>query len=75
MGRVYIKFIIEKNATLTNIRIFRDIPGCDEYNNEALRLVHLMDGLWAPAIKDNKKVRYLMLIPVLFHGFESEENN
>lgn len=75
MGMVYIKFVLEKNATLTNIKIYRGIPGCNEYNNEALRLVHLMNGLWTPAIRNNKKVRYLIIFPIQFHGFESEEKN
>jgi hypothetical protein len=66
MGRVYLKFVIEKDASLTNICIIRDIPGCSEYNDEALRLVRLMSGLWKPAIKDKENVRYFMAVSVIF---------
>jgi hypothetical protein len=65
-GRVYLKFVLEKDASLTNICIFRDIPGCNEYNDEALRLVRLMSGLWKPATKDKENVRYFMAVPVRF---------
>ncbi len=66
MGKVYLKFVIEKDASLTNISIIRDIPGCNEYNNEALRLVRLMSGLWKPAAKDNENVRYFMAVSIRF---------
>ena len=65
-GRVYLKFVVEKDASLTDIRIIRDIPGCDEFNNEALRLVRSMSGLWKPATKDKQNVRCFMVIPVRF---------
>jgi len=65
-GRVYIKFVIEKDASLTNLSIIRDIPGCNEYNQEALRLIQSMNGLWKPAIKDKKNVRCFGVIAVRF---------
>ncbi len=71
-GRVYLKFVIEKDASLTNICITRDIPGCSECNDEALRLIRLMSGLWTPAIKDKEKVRYTMFIPVIFNLVKDE---
>jgi hypothetical protein len=64
MGRVYLKFVIEKDASLTNICIIRE--NCSEYNDEALRLVRLMSCFWKPAIKGKENVRYLMAVPVRF---------
>ena len=64
---VVVEFIIEKDASLTNLRILRDIPGCSEYITEALRLVRVMNGLWKPAIKDECNVRYKMVVAVNFN--------
>jgi len=74
MGRVYVKFVVEKDKSLSNVFIVRDIPGCDEYNNEALRLVKSMKGLWEPAKKENKKVRFQMTIPVFFSFINCPES-
>lgn len=65
-GRVIIKCIIEKDATITNIKVLRDIPGCPEYNEEALRVTRLMNGFWTTGISENRKVRTEMIFPVTF---------
>ena len=63
---VFVEFIIEKDASVTNLRILRDIPGCNDYITEALRLVREMNGLWKPAIKDKCNVRYKRVVSVNF---------
>lgn len=74
LGSVYVIFTIEKDSTLTNIHIYKGIPGCDEYNNEALRLVSLMNHLWKPARKEDKFVRFEMVVPVFFSFSRCNEN-
>ncbi len=73
-GTVYVIFTIEKDSTLTNIRILWGIPGCDGYDNEALRLVSLMTHLWTPARKEDEIVRFEMVVPVFFSFSRCNEN-
>jgi hypothetical protein len=67
MAIVFVSLVIEKDASVSNFTILKDIPGCDEYMTEALRLVRLMNGLWKPALKDNLNVRYKIVVPVKFN--------
>ena len=67
MATVFVYFVIEKDACISNLENIKDIPGCDEYITEAFRLVKLMNGLWKPAIKDNLNVRYKMAVAIRFN--------
>lgn len=66
-GIVVVSFVVEKNGTITDIVMVRDIgAGCGE---EALRVVKLMEKekiKWSPGIKDNKPVRVQFNLPVKF---------
>lgn len=62
-GKVYISFIVEKNGSLSNIKILQGIgAGCDE---EALRVVHLMPK-WKPGKTQGREVRVVITMPVNF---------
>ena len=62
-GTVYIMFVVEKDGSITNIRIGRGIgAGCDE---EAVRVIQLMPN-WKPASKFNRPVRFSYTLPVRF---------
>ncbi len=53
-GRVYVYFVIEKNGTLSDIKIVQGIgAGCDE---EALRVMRMMPR-WKPGKKQGHEVR------------------
>ncbi len=75
-GRVYLKFVVEKDGSITNIKVLRGIgSGCDE---EAVRVVSNMPK-WNPGKQRRKVVRQYFNIPVKF-SFEadvksSEESN
>lgn len=62
-GMVVIGFIIEKDGTMTNVHIHKDIGG--GLGEEALRVVKLLPQ-FSPAIKESKAVRYLYYVPVRF---------
>ncbi len=66
-GMVVITFIVEKNGTISNARIARDVKGgCGK---EALRVINKMntDGLrWTPGKQDGKAVRVQFNMPVKF---------
>ncbi len=61
-GKVYIGFIVEKDGTLTNIRIIKSI--FEVLDNEALRVVKLMPK-WIPSkIKGNPVRTQFYIIPI-----------
>ena len=62
-GRVYLTFVVEKDGSITDIKILRDIgSGCGE---EAIRVVKSMPK-WTPAMQRGKKVRQQFNLPVNF---------
>ena len=66
-GRVVIQFVVEKNGTVTDARVVRDIgAGCGE---EALRVVNSMNDMsqkWTPGKQRGKAVRVQFTLPVSF---------
>jgi periplasmic protein TonB len=62
-GRVIVNFIVEKDGTLTNVKVSRGIgDGCDE---EAVRVVKLSSP-WKPGTQGGKPVRISYSMPVSF---------
>ena len=63
-GRVTVSFIVERNGTISNIKIVKGVSL--ELNNEAKRLVEAMP-LWIPAMHGGSKVRSQCQLPITFH--------
>jgi TonB family protein len=62
-GRVVVSFVVEKDGTLTNVKIARGIGGgCDE---EAVRVVSISPK-WKPGIQNNRPVRVAYSVPIKF---------
>lgn len=64
-GRVHIKFVIEKDGSLTNVTILKGIPDCQECDLETKRLVSEMPN-WIPGKLKGKIERAYYTIPVNF---------
>ena len=64
-GHVIVSFIIEKNGTVSNIKVLNGVdPLLDA---EALRVTEkLSKTKWTPGIKDGKKVRVVLNHPISF---------
>lgn len=60
-GRIYATFIIEKDGSLSDIKILRDLG--HETGAEALRVLQLSPK-WSPGKQNNKIVRVLYSIPM-----------
>lgn len=72
-GKVYVTFVVEKDGSMSNEQVFMGIGGgCDE---EALRVVRMLDGKWSPGTIDGKPVRFLYTIPIRFTLDKSSVNN
>jgi protein TonB len=62
-GRVFVTFVVEKNGSVTDVRVLRGIGGgCDE---EAIRVVQNMPK-WTPGKQRGKAVRVQYNLPVKF---------
>ena len=62
-GRVFVRFVIEADGSITNAQVLRSIGGgCDE---EALRVVNAMPK-WKPGMQDGKPVRVQYNLPIIF---------
>jgi len=71
-GEVYVKFIVEKDGSLSNIEVARGIGyGCDE---EVVRLIE-NSKKWLPAQHNNQLVRQSLIIPVSFKLWGKAENH
>lgn len=64
-GRVFVEFIVEKDGSLTNLKVLKGIGhGCDD---EAIRVLALSPS-WEPARQGGLPVRQKMVMPIVFQG-------
>jgi TonB family protein len=62
-GRVFCQFVVEKDGSLSNIKVVRGIGGgCDE---EAVRVLAISPK-WKPGLQNGKIVRVSYTIPIFF---------
>ena len=53
-GTVYVRFIVSKSGYITNVRVVKAIPDCDECSEEVIRVFKSMPR-WIPA-KNNGEI-------------------
>lgn len=66
-GTVRVSFVVEKDGTISNIRLHKDIG--DKCGLEGLRLIHLMNSKgirWIPGKKGDETVRVQIMVPIIF---------
>jgi hypothetical protein len=61
VGSVFISIVIEKDGTVSKKEFARKL--CAGYDENAMRVVEYMTK-WKPAIKNDKPVRFKMMIPI-----------
>lgn len=64
-GKCNLQFVINKKGEISDIRIMRSVPGCEECDQEATRVIKKMPN-WKPAIKDGQKVDSYFIMPINF---------
>ncbi|MBI3509958.1 MAG: TonB family protein [Bacteroidetes bacterium] len=67
-GTVWVQFIVEKDGTVSNIKIAKPIPNAPDFDKEAMRLIALTSGKWSPAKMNGRAVRLQMTMPVKFRN-------
>jgi protein TonB len=62
-GKVFMSFVVEKDGSLTDIKVVRGIGGgCDEEATRVLR----QSPKWTPGVQNGRKVRVAYTIPISF---------
>lgn len=64
IGRCTVKFIVEKDGSLSEIKVFRS-SGNEKLDEEVIRLMKTMPR-WIPGKQDGERVRCRLTIPILF---------
>ena len=62
-GRVYIKFFVELDGSITNISTMKNNTGCDQISIECIRVLSSMPK-WIPAEENGIKKRVAYRIPI-----------
>jgi len=71
-GRVFVSFVIEKDGSVSNVKVLRGIGGgCDE---EAVRVIKAMPK-WTPGKQKGKPVRVNYQIPINFKLDNPQKDN
>jgi TonB family protein len=64
-GKVYVQFVVEKDGSVTNVKVVRGVPGGTNLSTEAEKAVKKLKKFKA-ASQNGKEVRYSMTWPVDF---------
>jgi hypothetical protein len=64
-GRVIVRFVVEKDGSLTHLSLQEELPKCQPCNEEVLRAVNAMPK-WTPAMKNGAPVRSIVRVPLMF---------
>ena len=64
-GKCYLKFMVDKEGSISDIRIQRGVLNCPECDKEALRLISIMPK-WKPAKVNAQPVNSYFNLPVQF---------
>jgi len=62
-GKVYVSFIIEKDGSITDIKVLRGLKYY--FDKEAIRLVRNMPN-WIPGIQSGEKAKVQYVLPIEF---------
>lgn len=71
-GRAMIRFVIEKDGSVTTVKVARGVPNCPKCDAEAVRVIKLMPK-WIPGKSDGKTVRSYFNMPITFKLDDPEE--
>jgi periplasmic protein TonB len=64
-GIAYVTFVVEKDGSVSNVKLLRGIPGKPKCNQEAVRVVKKMPK-WNPGYQNGKAVRVQFNLPIRF---------
>jgi TonB family protein len=65
-GKVYVSFVVERDGSLSNIKVVRGIRGGKPLDEEALRAVKKLSKKFTPGRTSGRTMRVQMTIPIVF---------
>jgi len=65
-GKVYVSFVVEKDGSITNVKVIRGINGARLLGEEAVRAVMKLPKKFTPGKMNGKPVRVALNVPVHF---------
>lgn len=72
-GTCYVKFVVEKDGSISNVGVIRGVPGAPECDEEAMRVIKIMPN-WKPGLQNGKPVRVYFNIPIKFTLYSNKKN-
>lgn len=64
-GTVYVQFIVEKDGSISNVRVVKGVPGAPGLTQEAVRIIRSMPK-WNPGKMNGRPVRVQFVQPIKF---------
>jgi protein TonB len=64
-GKCYVKFVVDANGTISNVKVVRGVPNCPECDKEAVRVVKSMPA-WVPGKIQGDAVSSFFMLPIIF---------
>jgi periplasmic protein TonB len=64
-GTVYVTFVVEKDGSITSVKILRGIPGGPGLDKEAVRVISAMPK-WSPGMQNGHSCRVQYNVPIHF---------
>jgi periplasmic protein TonB len=64
-GKCFLKFVVNENGEISNVEVLKGVPGCQECDREAMRVVKSMPK-WKPAKMTGRAVKCYFNLPINF---------
>lgn len=64
-GQAKVRFIVEKNGNISDVKVVKGVPNCSECDTEAVRVVKAMPP-WKPGKINGRPVRSYFHMPITF---------
>ncbi len=64
-GKCYLRFIVNTDGSISNVRVVRGVADCPECDKEAMRVVKNMPN-WKPGRMNGKDVKMYFTLPIAF---------
>lgn len=64
-GTCYVTFVVEKDGSISNVRVLRGVAGCPECDLESVRVIAMMPK-WKPGRQNGREVRVQYNLPIKF---------
>jgi hypothetical protein len=74
-GKVFLKFIVEKDGKISNIKVEKNIEGCPECGKEGVRVLSSYPNKWKPAKNNGEFVRSYYRLPITFNYDNIKQSN